>query len=519
MMNATTQHIANLIRARYPIIAVQSHEERRIVRELEGIATSQGKALFTWSISSGVTQVLPAGEAKPNASLSDPGVALRHILEKFRPTDKLPGGPGAIFVLLDFHRYLENPVYCRLLRDQVAELTTRHQTIVLLSASFSFPADLEKDVVLVDYPLPGQDELSDLLERFADELPSDVVDLNGGTTLVVRALQGLTLNEAEAVLAQAVVATGRLNADVIPTILDAKAQLIRRSGALEYWAAQANYAEIGGLDLLKGWCEETELAFSEGAQEYGLEPQRGVLIVGLPGCGKSLTAKAVAGGVRPLLRLDVGALFGGLVGQSEAQTRAALKVAEAVAPAVLWLDEIEKALGSGGGEMDGGTSQRVLGTILTWMEETRAPVFIVATANDIGSLRPELIRRFSEVFFVDLPQSGERREILGIHLRKRRRDPADFDLDAVVKVTDGFTGSEIEKIVQSALRRAFADGRRAVSTEDLLAAAGEMVKLETTMSEGISAMREWAKRARPASSQQESGHKADGRRTRALELN
>jgi len=513
----TTQHIEHLIRARYPIIAVQSHEEQRVISELAGISARQEKTLYAWAISTGVAQVFPIDDTEPNASLSDPVAVLRHILTEFRPTDDKQEDSRAIFVLKDVHRYLENPVVCRLLRDLVAELTTRHQTVVLLSASFSLPAELEKDVVLVDYPLPGQDELADLLERFSDELPQDVVDLNGDTARIVRALQGLTLNEAEAVLAQAVIATGRLDAGVIPTVLDAKAQLIRRSGALEYWAAQADYGEIGGLDLLKAWCRETELAFGEGAQEYGLEPQRGVLIVGLPGCGKSLTAKAVAGGVRPLLRLDVGALFGGLVGQSEAQTRTALKVAEAVAPAVLWLDEIEKALGGGGGELDGGTSQRVLGTILTWMEETQAPVFIVATANDIGSLRPELIRRFGEVFFADLPQSGERREILSIHLRKRRRDPADFDLDTVVEATANFTGSELEKAVQSALRRAFADGKRAVTTEDLLAAAGEMVPLVTTMAEGISHMREWASRARPASSQQASGHRSAARR-RALEL-
>jgi len=250
-----------------------------------------------------------------------------------------------------------------------------------------------------------------------------------------------------------------------------------------------------------------------------LDPQRGVLIVGVPGCGKSLTAKAVAGGTRPLLRLDVGALFGSLVGQSEAAARNALKTAEAVAPAVLWLDEIEKALGSSGGDMDGGTSQRVLGTILTWLEETEADVFVVATANDIASLRPELIRRFDEVFFVDLPQPEERRQIVAIHLAKRGRDPEGFDLAAVVEATTDFTGAELEKVVQAALRRGFADGGREITTQDLVAAASETVPLSTTMDEGIAHMRQWANRARPASSKQESGHQtAVATARRALEI-
>jgi ATP-dependent 26S proteasome regulatory subunit len=516
-VNATTQHIENLIRARYPIVAIQSHEERRVVEALVSVAAGQEKTLFTWAISNGIGQVYPTIDAPANANLADPIAALRYILEYGRPTGNLPAGPKAIFVLKDPQRYFENPQVCRLLRDLASELTTRHQTIVLLGPSFTFPAELEKDIVLVDFPLPGADELTALLERFADDLPQEIVDLNGDTAQVIRALQGLTLVEAEAVLAQSVIATGKLDSGVIPTVLDAKAQLIRRSGALEYWPQQAAYAEIGGLDLLKAWCGETALALQPGAAEFGLEPEKGLLLVGLPGCGKSLTAKAVAGGTRPLLRLDVGALFGGLVGQSEAQTRNALKVAEAVAPATIWLDEIEKALGGGGGELDGGTSQRVLGTILTWMEETKAPVFIVATANDIGSLRPELIRRFDEVFFVDLPQPGERRDILVIHLEKRGREPEGFDLDAVVEATTDFTGSELEKVVQSALRRAFADGARTVTTEDLLAAAAETVPLVTTMAEGIGAMRQWAKRARPASSKQKSGHRpAAGRR--AMEM-
>jgi SpoVK/Ycf46/Vps4 family AAA+-type ATPase len=263
------------------------------------------------------------------------------------------------------------------------------------------------------------------------------------------------------------------------------------------------------LDLLKAWTKGAMSAFSPEAAEYGIEPPRGFLAVGVPGSGKSLLAKAVAGGKMPLVRLDVGALMGSLVGESEANTRAALKTIEAVAPCVLWIDEIEKALGGGSGEQDGGTSMRVLGTFLSWMEERAAKqgVFMVATANDIGNLRPELIRRFEEVFFVDLPQLEERADIFDIHLGKRGRDFGDFDLVALAKATEGYTGAEIERIVKTALRAAFADGGRELAQEDLLAAAASTVPLSTTMAGQIAEMREWASRARPASSKQETGHK------------
>jgi ATP-dependent 26S proteasome regulatory subunit len=505
-LHPTAERIDRLIRARYPIIVVQSHEEARVQGHILQIAQSKDrpKTLCTWTISQGIQQAYPAPKAPQDGSATaDPVAALRHILEAGAPTKQDPKGPAAIYLFKDAHAYLQDPVILRLLRDVAVTLIDRHQTLVLLSPNFSVPLDTEKDMAVVDFPLPAADELDEQLEAFISRLPDDVpCNMNGGREQIIRALQGLTSVEADACLAQAVIALHRLDAGAIPFILEEKAQIIRKSGALEYYPEQASYAEIGGLDLLKAWCAESEAAFSDDAREFGVESARGLLLVGVPGCGKSLTAKAVAGGTRPLLRLDVGALFGGLVGQSESQTRNALKVAEAVAPAVLWCDEIEKALGSGGGELDGGTAQRVLGTILTWMQESKAPVFVVATANDISSLRPELVRRFDEVFFVDLPTAEERAEILAIHLGKRQRDPASFDLGAVVEATPDFTGSELEKVIKGALRRAFADGKRKVTTDDLLAVAQETVPLATTMADGITKMREWAKRARPASSGQ-----------------
>jgi ATP-dependent 26S proteasome regulatory subunit len=525
----TTQRISRLIRARYPLIAVVSHEENRVQDHVQKIAEEQGKTLYTWTVNQGVCQMFPEPEPSPEAddmaeATKDPVMALRQVLVNGEPTEDTPTGSKEVYLFKDLHAFLtgerQDPVVVRALRDVAATLVKRHQTVILLSPSFQTPTDAEKDVVVVDFPLPTSDELGRAVDQFIANLPNGIEsELNGGREKVIRALQGLTAVEADAVLAQAVIAKGHLSDDAIPFILNAKAEIIRNSGALEYYPEQAGYDEIGGLDLLKEWCAESEVAFSDAAAEYGVEPDKGVLIVGVPGCGKSLTAKAIAGGNRPLLRLDVGALFGSLVGQSEQQTRNALKVAEAVAPCVLWVDEIEKSLGSGGGELDGGTSVRVLGTILTWMQETKAPVFVVATANDIGSLRPELIRRFSEVFFVDLPQNQERADILTIHMEKRGRKIGKTDTKKVVKATEGFTGSEIEKVVQGALRRAFADGEREVMVDDLLHQAEAMVPLATTMEKGINDMRSWAVRARPASSRQETGNKKAAEvQGRALEV-
>jgi AAA+ superfamily predicted ATPase len=504
-------------------VAIESHEEARVLDGLVDIADRRGFPLFAWSISAGLEQLHPVAGDGGDSNLVDVVQALEHALTWSEPSEDHQQGRPGLFVFKDLHHYLDDPVVLRMLRDLAAALVPRRASVLLLSPTFEVPPDLEKDVALVNFALPGKDELRAKVEAFTEDLkdnPSagdDIVALeNGGVKEIVRALQGLSLVEAEAALGEAVIANGRLDEGVLPFVLEAKARQFEKAGALEYYAQQATFADVGGLDLLLDECQGLAEAFSEEAASFGVEPPRGFLLVGVPGCGKSLTAKAIAGGKMPLVRLDVGALFGSLVGQSEAQARNALKVVEAAAPVVLWLDEIEKGLGMAGGEMDGGTSQRVLGTILTWMEETTAPVFIVATANDISSLRPELVRRFDETFFIDLPQPEERREILAIHLRKRGRKPSDFDLDAVVEATEDFTGAELEQVVQKAIRHAFEAGKDDVETDDLLAAAAATVPLSTTMAEGLQAMRQWADRARPASSNQESGHKAPTRRAGAV---
>jgi ATP-dependent 26S proteasome regulatory subunit len=507
------EQVERLIRSAHPLVAIESHEEARVLNGLQDIADDRDCPLFAWSVSAGLEQLFPLTGEDGDPDLVDAGRVLDQVLAWSEPTEELPSGKPGVFVLKDFHHFMDDPVVLRLLRDLATELPRRRASVVLLSPTFEVVPDLEKDVALVDFALPGKDELRSKVAAFIDDLRANpgadentVALENGGVEEVVRALQGLSLVEAEAALGEAVIANGRLDAGVLPMVLEAKARQFAKSGALEYYSQQATFADVGGLDLLLSECQGLAEEFSEEAAAFGVEPPRGFLLVGVPGCGKSLTAKAIAGGKMPLVRLDVGALFGSLVGQSEAQARSALKIVEAAAPVVLWLDEIEKALGMAGGELDGGTSQRVLGTILTWMEETKAPVFIVATANDISALRPELVRRFDETFFIDLPQPEERREILAIHLRKRGREPGDFDLETVVDATEDFTGAEMEQIVQKAIRRAFATGKDEVETGDLLASVEATVPLSTTMD--LTKMRSWASKARPASSKQESGHRA-----------
>jgi SpoVK/Ycf46/Vps4 family AAA+-type ATPase len=288
-------------------------------------------------------------------------------------------------------------------------------------------------------------------------------------------------------------------------ILTEKARLIRESGYLEYYDADNGWDQVGGLDLLKSYAQRALRSYEPEARAYGVEPKRGMLLVGLPGCGKSWSAKAITGGRMPLVRFDVSAIFGSLVGQSEAQMRDALRTIEAIGRCVLWIDEIEKALSTGGGESDGGTRLAVLGILLTWMEETESDAYIVATANNVDALPPELIRRFDARFFVDLPSRDERKEIAAIHLAKRDRDPAQFDLDAIADATDKFTGAEIEETIVEAIAAAYDAGDDDITTEHVCQEASLIVPLAETMRESISHMREWATRARAASSQQSAG--------------
>jgi SpoVK/Ycf46/Vps4 family AAA+-type ATPase len=397
----------------------------------------------------------------------------------------------------------------RALRELAHALKSTYTTVVLLSPTLVIPPEIEKEVSVLDVPLPSYRDLVQLLKEIVGVLRqggSAKVELTkDDADALIKAALGLTLSEAENAFAKAIAYDGKLSKDDVSRVLEEKRQVIRKSGLLEYFPTEERLANVGGLDLLKTWLGRRGAAFSEAARRFGLPEPKGLLLLGVQGCGKSLTAKAIAAQWRlPLLRLDMGRIFSGLVGSSEENLRRAIQVAESVAPVVLWIDEIEKGLSGiqGSAFGDGGVTARVAGTLLTWLQEKTAPVFVVATANRIEQLPPELLRkgRFDDIFFIDLPSAAERREILDIHVRRRGRDPGAHDLEALARRTAGFSGAEIEQAVISALYDAFAEGRE-LEPVHLARAIEEARPLSVTMSEEIDRLRDWSRtRTRAASS-------------------
>jgi ATP-dependent 26S proteasome regulatory subunit len=370
------------------------------------------------------------------------------------------------------------------------------------------PTELEKEITVLNYPLPSREDLGELLDRIIEDLKQFKqvrIELDdAGRERLLQAALGLTLGEAENVFAKIIVKDERLSGDDVNEVFAEKQQIIRKSGLLEYCATSESFANIGGLKVLKEWLNKRSVAFSNEARAFGLPAPRGILMLGVQGCGKSLTAKAVSTQWQlPLLRFDMGRMFGSFVGSSEENVRRAISVAESVAPAILWVDEIDKAFAGsqGSGISDGGTTARVFGTLLTWLSEKSAPVFVVATANDISQLPPELLRkgRLDEIFFVDLPSRDERLEVFRIHLVKRGRDAARFDLEALADAGNDFSGAEIEEAINSALYDAFY-AKTELTTEHIRTALVQSVPLARTMDEQISRLRRWAEgRARNAS--------------------
>ncbi|HVE83515.1 MAG TPA: AAA family ATPase, partial [Myxococcales bacterium] len=437
----------------------------------------------------------------------------RYPREVLQAIEKL--SEPSLVVLKDFHAYFQDPAVVRGLRELSHLLKTTYTTAILLSPSLAIPPELEKEITVLDVPLPTFQDLWQLLKDVAAVVRKSgraAVSLNRDQAeAIVKAAQGLTLSEAENAFAKAVAQDQRLDAQDISLILEEKRQVVRKGGLLEYYSAEETLSDVGGLDLLKQWLARRVNAFSEAARQFGLPEPKGLLLLGVQGCGKSLMAKAVASQWQlPLLRLDMGRIFSGLVGSSEENLRRAIQLAEGVAPVVLWVDEVEKGLsGAGGnhGALDGGVTARVFGTFLTWLQEKKAPVFVVATANRIDGLPPELLRkgRFDEIFFVDLPGAPERREIFRIHLLRRRREPAGFDLQGLAERAESFSGAEIEQAVVSGLYDAFSEGVQ-LEQRHLETAIGETFPIATTMREEISRLREWARhRTRPASSQSRAG--------------
>jgi len=494
---SATREIDVLIRARYPIIYVTTWEEERVERCLREIAERRRKNLFVWTITQGIVKSgSEPNRAKGGAgSTCDPIAALDAVVAQLEP---------AIYLFKDFHHFTEdnraNLTVVRRLRDVAHHLRDTYKSIVICAPVTRISQELSKDVTLVDFGLPGVEEFGELLDRIVDDVkgkPNIHIDLDeSGRERLLAAARGLTLKEAENVFAKTLVLDGRLAASDVDVVFGEKQQIIRKSGLLEYYASQANLGQVAGLDNLKDWLAKRSVAFTDRAKQFGLPSPRGVLLVGVQGCGKSLCAKAAANLWNlPLLRFDVGRMFSSLVGSSEENVRQALQVAESVAPAVLWIDEIDKALAGAGGSggSDGGTSARVFGTLLTWLSEKTAPVFVMATANDISHLPPELLRkgRLDEIFFVDLPTLEERLEIFRIHLAQRQRDPAAFDLAQLARATDGFSGAEIEQVVVEALFDVFSS-EGTLTTDVLRHSIAETVPLSKTMSEELVRLRNWA---------------------------
>lgn len=499
-----TKDLEILDRARYPLVYLVTSEERRAEVALRALAQGRKKSFFSWTITQGLR-----GE-QDRGSVTDPIEALTAIIE-----DR----GEALYLLKDFDAFLDNPVVARRVRDAADVLRASRKTIFITSARMALPPSLEKDVHVLDFPLPDLEELDLILGKVLETTAERVrIELNNGEReAVLKAALGLTWDEAENVFAKSLVAKKALDPALIT---DEKQQIIRKSEVLEYFPAVEQMSDVGGLDALKEWIGQAGLSFTEKARSYGVEPVKGTLLLGVPGGGKSLIAKAIANVWKwPLIRADLGRLYGGIVGDTERNVRRMTQLAEGVAPCVLWLDEVEKGIGGleGSAQSTGGVELRLFGHLLTWMQEYRAPVFIVATANDVRSLRPEFIRRFRHVWFVDLPDEQERKAIFEIHLRKRRRDPKDYDLGTLVNDTAGFSGAEIEKVVQEALLAAFAKGSagkvagRATDIEQSAMewARPQITPISRTMKEQIQDLRDWvgAGRARSASLRKEIAQK------------
>ncbi len=478
-----------LIRARTPLIWIRSGEEERVESLLQKAASRlKPRRLASWDYIKGLKGIA-----------SSQGLGARQPMAVLEWLQKVDSNNPTILLVKDFHRFCEDAGIARMLRNLSLELQSLPHTIVLCSGQWVPPNDLDDALTILDLPLPKEKELRKLLSNIANATGNELE--NDALEDLTHACSGLSEAKVRKVAARALAQRGKLGREDLTEVLEEKRQSIARSEVLEYCDTNARPEDIGGLDALKNWLDQRHQAFSDEAREFGLPLPRGVLLVGPQGTGKSLTAKAIAHSwSMPLLRLDIGRLFAGLVGASEARTRETIQRAEAMAPCVLWIDEIDKGFG-GDARSDGGTSQRVLANVLTWMAEKTSPVFLVATANGVEKLPAELIRkgRFDEIFFLDLPTQEERFSILQLHIHQRRPN-INLALQTVVDRTQGFSGAELEQTVIEAMHLAFAE-RRELQESDLILASAQLVPLSRTAKEQINSLKEWAStgRARPAS--------------------
>jgi hypothetical protein len=474
-----------IIRSRTPLIAVESNEEPQVVSLLRQIARQLQRKAYRWTVTEGLQAFEPADQPKQAVLKS------QEILSYIKTS-----GDHCLFVLLDFRPYLDDNVHVRFLKDIALNYPRNYATVMLVGTTLHIPDELQPFTAYFRLPLPTPEELRGIVYEVAGEWGAEhgrraVQTTDKALDLLVRNLVGLTATDARRLALKAIDDNGAITESDIPEVMRAKYDLLGHDSPLSFEYETAKFGEIGGMSRLRQWLEVRKNFFCLAPPKY-LDPPRGMLLLGVQGCGKSLAAKAAAGifGV-PLLRLDFGVLYSKYYGETERNLRKALDTAEVMAPCVLWLDEIEKGVAVG--DDDGGLSRRIMGSLLTWMSERRKPVFIVATANDIERLPPELVRkgRFDEIFFVDLPSPSNRRDIFTIHLKKRCLDPATFALDDLVQVAEGFSGSEIEQAIVSAMYTAHAQGRT-MGQADLLAEIQQTRPLSVLMGEKVAEIRDWA---------------------------
>lgn len=485
-MADTLQDLALIIRSRFPIVQVETREETRIMKLLERVTNLENWPLFVWSIADGIRRVPRTDVITQTCEFQ---AALRHI-------DKTP--QNGVYTLLDAQPYFENPVNVRLIKEIAQEYYKTARTMIFVGAKLELPDELSRMSARFCLPLP---DVARVREIFKEEAQlwqrQDGGSLKGdqnAVELIVQHLAGMCEEDARRLIREAIRDDGMINLEDAQRVLKFKRDALGQGGLLEFEMDTGNFSDIGGLGGLKRWLEMRRVAFSGDAAKLGVDPPKGVLLLGVQGAGKSMAAKAIAGSWNvPLMRLDFGVLYNKFQGESERNLREALKQAEAMAPCVLWIDEIEKGLASDGGTSDGGVSRRMLGTVLTWMAERTAKVFLVATANDVTQLPPELLRkgRMDEIFFVDLPDAATRADIFRIHLKKRKLDPAKFDLSQLAVAADGFSGAEIEQSIVAAIYEALAT-KQPLATQLLLAEIAHTRPLSVVMAEKVEGLRQWA---------------------------
>lgn len=508
--NDLAQLIATYLRARITLIVVITPEEERVTALLREVCErwSPPRPCLSWDIVDGFSVI--AGKSSLNCQGRDPVQALDGA-------DKVE--ENGVILLKDFHEFWGNPQVKRKLRNLAQKFKYSRRSIVITTPALKVPDEIRDDAVVLHFPPPSAEELERELDKLLStgNIPTTLTEL--GKEKIVQASLGMTLNQARRSFSKAIVSRGRLDDRDIEQFIAEKKEIISQSEALEFYGITETPDNVGGLRVLKDWLRLRERAFTKEARDYGLPAPKGIALIGIPGTGKSLTAKMIAGLWRlPLLRLDVGALFGSLVGESEERTRRALALAEAISPCILWIDEMEKAFSFGTG--DAGTSQRVFAGILTWMQDKTAPCFVVATANNIAALPTELLRkgRFDEIFFLDLPNCAERKEIFSVHLKKRRCLPDEFDLDRLAIASEGYVGSEIEQTVIDAMYLAFNQGMRKITTEDVLWSLSRQVPLSRSQRETVEALRSWLSEGRALSASRAEDKPAPGTEHIPLDL-